>query len=131
MRKNIYTLNLWISRNITQFHNNHICVMLFYCTIRELFIQGHIVSKTGIEQFVQENQGVDFVETFNKALDQLETDAKSVGLNFTSLCRQTKISRATPDRWRKNPPTTIVLLSQMQEIVRLKRAEIARNKLPR
>lgn len=69
------------------------------------------------------NSSDDFVGTFNDALDKLEADAKKVGLNLTSLCRSTGISRATPDRWRKSTPTTIQLLATMQGIVREKSVE--------
>lgn len=64
-----------------------------------------------------------FVQVFNKAVDQLETDAKRVGLTLTSICRQTGVSRATPDRWRKEVPKTVQLLGQMQDIVRQKEQE--------
>jgi hypothetical protein len=62
-----------------------------------------------------------FVQTFHGAIDQLEADAKKEGLTLTSICRDTGVSRATPDRWRKKIPKTIELLGQMQDIVAAKR----------
>lgn len=69
--------------------------------------------------------GANFVEVFKGAIDQLEVDAKKVGLTLTSICRATKISRATPDRWRKTPPTTVDLLAKMQKVVTDKAAKDA------
>lgn len=64
-----------------------------------------------------------FVKTFDAALDQLEEDAKEVGMTLTSLCRDTGVSRATPDRWRKVTPKTIEILSKMQDLVRAEQAK--------
>lgn len=69
---------------------------------------------------------MNFVDQFNSALDQLADEAKANGLTLTSICRQTGVSRATPDRWRKTTPKTILLLGEMQGIVedaKKKRAE--------
>lgn len=67
----------------------------------------------------------DFEKTFQEALDKLEVDAKAVGLTLTSICRDTGVSRATPDRWRKEPPKTVELLKKMQEVVEAKRQRLA------
>lgn len=66
---------------------------------------------------------VNFVQVFHKALDQLESDAKEVGMTLTSLCRDTGVSRATPDRWRKVVPKTIELVGKMQTLVDDKREQ--------
>jgi transposase-like protein len=66
----------------------------------------------------------DFVQVFNKTLDQIEADAREVGLTLTSICRETGVSRATPDRWRKKTPTTIKLLSDMQKVIADRRAKL-------
>jgi hypothetical protein len=66
-----------------------------------------------------------FVNTFHEALDQLEVDAKDVGLTLTSICRDTGVSRATPDRWRKKVPNTVKILSDMQKVVDERRAKLA------
>lgn len=67
-----------------------------------------------------------FVKTFDDAIDKLEADAKEVGLTLTSICRDTGVSRATPDRWRKQTPKTIELLGQMQDLVTAKRESNAK-----
>jgi transposase-like protein len=67
-----------------------------------------------------------FEQTFQQALDQVEKDAKEVGMTITSICRDLGISRATPDRWRKEPPKTVEILTKMQGIVAARREQIAR-----
>ena len=64
-----------------------------------------------------------FKKIFLDAIDKLEVDAKAVGMTLTSVCRETNVSRATPDRWRKKLPTTIQLLTDMQEVVERKHNE--------
>lgn len=58
-----------------------------------------------------------FEDEFRKRIEKLESDAKSIGLNFTSICREAGVSRATPDRWKKSTPTTIALVAKMESIV--------------
>lgn len=65
-----------------------------------------------------------FVGVFNDALDKLEEEAGEVGETLTSICRVTKISRATPDRWRKKTPKSVLLLAEMQSIVTDKRDKL-------
>lgn len=67
-----------------------------------------------------------FVQTFKATIDKLESDAKEVGMTLTSLCRDTGVSRATPDRWRKVVPKTVELVGKMQGLVDEKRAQNAR-----
>lgn len=62
----------------------------------------------------------DFVEVFKDAVDQLGADARAAGTNLTAVCREMKISRATPDRWKREVPMTVNLLAQMQNIIREK-----------
>jgi hypothetical protein len=69
-----------------------------------------------------------FVQVFHQALDQLEAEAREVDLTLTSICRETGVSRATPDRWRKKIPTTIQLLSDMQQVVTDRKAKLAEDK---
>jgi len=68
-----------------------------------------------------------FDELFKQRVAELEARAKAVGLNFTSICNQANISRATPDRWRKETPKTVRLLAQMEMIVAEKEAEFTAN----
>lgn len=53
---------------------------------------------------------------FYAALDDIQAQAESRGMTMTSICRDLGVSRATPDRWRKQPPKTIELMEQMQRI---------------
>jgi hypothetical protein len=65
-----------------------------------------------------------FSEVFAERVAKIEEDAKKVGLNFTSICEIGGISRATPDRWRKEVPKTILLVDQMEKIIADRKAEI-------
>ncbi|HEX7906736.1 MAG TPA: hypothetical protein VF534_01405 [Paraburkholderia sp.] len=66
-----------------------------------------------------------FGEVFRERVDRIEEEAKKVGLNFTSICEIGGISRATPDRWRREMPKTIQLVEQMEQIIADRKAEIA------
>jgi hypothetical protein len=68
-----------------------------------------------------------FDDVFKKRVAALEAEAHAVGLNFTSICKEAGISRATPDRWKRETPKTIKIISAMEEIVAKRKAE----KLPR
>lgn len=63
----------------------------------------------------------DISAQFKEAVSKLETDAKKVGLTITSICRETGVSRATPDRWKREAPTTVQLLARMQDVVERKK----------
>lgn len=63
----------------------------------------------------------DISAQFKEAVSKLETDAKKVGLTITSICRETGVSRATPDRWKREVPTTVQLLARMQDVVERKK----------
>lgn len=58
-----------------------------------------------------------FTDAFKQRIEKIETRAKAVGLNFTSICKEAGVSRATPDRWKKSTPKTIEIVSRMEEIV--------------
>lgn len=58
-----------------------------------------------------------FTDEFNARIAQIEADAKSCGLNWTSICEEAGLSRATPDRWKRRAPKTIEIISKMQEVV--------------
>lgn len=58
-----------------------------------------------------------FVEVFQKRVKKIERDALRVGLNFTVICKQAGISRATPDRWKKSTPKTILLIAKLESII--------------
>lgn len=56
-------------------------------------------------------------EEFRARLKRIEEAAKAKGLNWTSVCSQAGVSRATPDRWKKKPPKTIEIITKMEAIV--------------
>ena len=64
-----------------------------------------------------------FTDEFKKRIEKIETEAKSVGLNFTSICKEAGISRATPDRWKKSTPKTIAIITQIEGIVAAHKAK--------
>lgn len=71
-----------------------------------------------------------FDDEFKKRIADLETRAHKAGLNFTSICREAKISRATPDRWKRETPKTIQIVARMESIV-AKREEALASVRPR
>lgn len=67
-----------------------------------------------------------FEDEFTERIDRLESAAHEVGLNFTLICRQAGISRATPDRWRRDAPKTIKLVAKIETIIERERARQAK-----
>ena len=64
-----------------------------------------------------------FVEVFRDTLADIESGAKAAGSSITEICKETKISRTTPDRWKANTPNTVQLIARMQDAVARKKAE--------
>lgn len=58
-----------------------------------------------------------FKDEFKSRIAKIEEDAQSVGLNWTSICKEAGLSRATPDRWKKRIPKTIEVVTRMETIV--------------
>jgi hypothetical protein len=58
-----------------------------------------------------------FQQLFYAHLNDLEHRAHAVGLTLTDLCRESKVARATPDRWRKNLPKTIQNVCDLEAVV--------------
>lgn len=69
-----------------------------------------------------------FVDAFKNALAGIEAGATKAGSSITEICRETGISRTTPDRWKENPPITIELVARMQDAVNRKLKKAARKK---
>lgn len=69
-----------------------------------------------------------FVDAFKDALAGIEAGAKEAGSSVTEICRETGISRTTPDRWKENPPITIELVAKIQDAVNRKLKKAARKK---
>lgn len=65
-----------------------------------------------------------FTDAFKDRLAKLEREAAELGETLTSVCRATGISRATPDRWRREVPNTIVLLDKMEAYLAEKRRQV-------
>lgn len=58
-----------------------------------------------------------FDQVFKTRLRTIEDDAKAKGLNWTTLCKEAGVSRATPDRWRKHVPASIELVAKLETAV--------------
>lgn len=58
-----------------------------------------------------------FTDAFRARIAKIEADAKACGLNWTSLCIQAGISRATPDRWKKKTPKTVEVVTKIENII--------------
>lgn len=58
-----------------------------------------------------------FTDDFRGRVSKIEAEARACGLNWTSICQEAGISRATPDRWKKSTPKTIELVDRMEQIV--------------
>lgn len=65
-----------------------------------------------------------FETEFRERIEAIERDAAEIGETWSSICRATGISRATPDRWRAATPNTVVLLDEMAAYVARRRAEL-------
>lgn len=67
-----------------------------------------------------------FTEDFRATVSAIEEEAKECGLNWTSICKEAGLSRATPDRWKKKTPKTIEVVTKMQQIVARHKAASAK-----
>lgn len=65
-----------------------------------------------------------FTDAFKKRVAEIEAEAHAVGLNFTSICKAAGISRATPDRWKRETPKTIRIITLMEEAIAKRKAEL-------
>ena len=54
---------------------------------------------------------------FLARLDKLEADIEMVGLTMTAVCREAKVARATPDRWRKEIPLSVEIVTRLEAVV--------------
>lgn len=87
-----------------------------YTSQNYIFDQGNHMSTAPVPSFE---------DVFRKRIEKIEADARTVGLNFTSICKEAGISRATPDRWKRSTPKTIEIVQRMENIVASHRAESA------
>lgn len=65
-----------------------------------------------------------FTDHFQQRLAKLEKEASDLGESWSSICRGTGISRATPDRWKREVPNTVVLLDKMEAYLADKRKQV-------
>lgn len=65
-----------------------------------------------------------FESEFRRRIESVEAQAAEIGETWSSICRETGISRATPDRWREQAPNTVVLLDRIEAYIKKKRAEL-------
>lgn len=70
-------------------------------------------------------QDEDFETVFRKTVTEMEAEAREAGTNLTEVCRETGVSRATPDRWKRRAPKTIRNVAQMQRAIRARKNESA------
>lgn len=67
-----------------------------------------------------------FAEEHARRLADIERRAKAVGSNITQVCKNTRIARATYERWVQHPPQSITKLDELEaEVVRLEQAAAA------
>lgn len=59
-----------------------------------------------------------FTDVFRARVAKIEADAKANGINFTTICKEAGMSRATPDRWKRSTPKTIKLVETMEQILK-------------
>lgn len=58
-----------------------------------------------------------FSTVFLQRLDDMERRALHANSSLTAICKDIGISRATPDRWRRQIPRTVEILDQMERRV--------------
>lgn len=66
-----------------------------------------------------------FGDVFEDRLKAIESEAKEAGLDWTKICREAGVSRATPDRWRKTKPKTVQLIEAIEAVVEKHKSERA------
>lgn len=73
------------------------------------------------------NGGPLFDEVFRETVRNLAIDAESAGTNLTQVCKETKISRSTPERWKgKKVPKSVQIVADMQRAVRRRASSSAK-----
>jgi hypothetical protein len=60
-----------------------------------------------------------FGDVFRARINKIDRDAQAAGINMTVVCKEAGISRATPDRWRRDLPKTIKIIDTMEKVVAL------------
>lgn len=60
-------------------------------------------------------------EQFRDALGRLERDARDLNLSLTDVCSEAGHGRSTHYRYRESLPAPVVILADMQRVVKRKR----------
>jgi DNA transposition AAA+ family ATPase len=68
-----------------------------------------------------------FGKVFDERLRAIEAEAVACGLNWTDICTEAGVSRATPDRWKKKKPNTITLIEKIEKVVEKRKKQLQRN----
>ena len=63
------------------------------------------------------DEAASFSAVFRKRVDDIERRALHAGTSLTAICKGIGISRATPDRWRREIPRTIEIVDEMERFV--------------
>lgn len=50
---------------------------------------------------------------FSDIYNNLNAACIEAGTTLTEVCRQAKVNRSTPERWKTDPPKTLVMISKM------------------
>lgn len=58
-----------------------------------------------------------FGEVFRERLENIDKSAQAAGINMTVVCKEAGVSRATPDRWKRNLPKTVEIVDMMESVV--------------
>lgn len=58
-----------------------------------------------------------FQTEYLRWLDAIKERGQKCGLTLTDICREAGVARATPDRWRKRPPLSVVLVDKLDAVV--------------
>ncbi len=67
-----------------------------------------------------------FSQEHARRLQDIETRAKAAGSNVTQVCKNTRIARATYERWVQHPPQSITKLDELEaEVARLEQLAAA------
>lgn len=64
---------------------------------------------------------------FLSRLDNIESRANAQGVKLQAVCAATGVARATPERWRKSVPHSVLLLDKLDNYV----AELEAESVPR
>lgn len=67
---------------------------------------------------------VDFERTFADTVEELERDAKRVGLTQEAMAAAGQCSSATIRRWKRRSPETVKIVARIQAAIEAKRQTI-------